>query len=155
MEKELEQEKAKFFNLYRGQEVFVLTGLSQIKNKPYDTVYPEDHLSLTPLSLISDEQLSGLAKIIFPELKGWMIALKKGIYREIQSNEGTGILIDLHDCFISWEFGEDASGNPNILAAYQHLIQSGYAVDWYSSALKRTIKVEEQIELGWVKLKEG
>lgn len=36
---------------------------------------------------------------------------------------------------------------------YQYLLQNSYAIDWYSSALGRVIKVEEQVSLGWVKLK--
>lgn len=131
MGKELEQEKVKFFNLYRGQEVFYLQGLGKLKFEPDQQILEGDCVCLKPLSLISEEDA-----IIVAKLQNWkesdMNLIPKSIRFLFQDND------------IYWL----------LPSSFQHLIQSGYAVDYYASALRRVIKVEEQVSLGWIKLKE-
>ena len=133
MEKELEQAKTSLFNLYRGQEVFYLVGLGKLRSEPDQQILEGDILLLTPLSLISDEDAIKVANLH-----------KEYSDEPPRNNKG------LRD----WGIGICMCKSFNH-KSYQHLIQSGYAVDFYDAALGRVIKVEEQVSLGWVKLREG
>lgn len=137
MEKLQQQEKAMFFAQYWQQEVFNYNKKSLYGVWCVDRSMDisEAYLSLTTLSHISDEDWISLAKIMET-----IFDLK------YEQDQNLNYCKNILDTF---------KGKYERLPAciYQHIIQSGYAVDYYSAALGRVIKVEEQIALGWVKLR--
>lgn len=145
--KELEEAKAEFSAGHWGMQVFIEASftehLSALTGIDIDNLSPEDYLLLTPLSQISDEDAIGLMRC-HSFISGNPIINSVSI--------SNGILI------IDYYYGGNTREiyNIKLLTGHQTSYFRGqaYALDHYSRILKRVVKVEEQLELGWIKLRE-
>ena len=141
------ENKEKFFALYWGQDILkipLIVGSPQrfltsvvISHSEWIDRVNVGHLELKPLSQITDEDAIEVAdilkvksdeqiKIILGEKHNRIDAVK----RIINSENGTGV------------------STKRFIEAIDFLRSKGYALPWMG------ISVEEQIEFGWVKLKE-
>jgi hypothetical protein len=132
--------KTRFFALYWGQDIAKDYDDSlHITVNPHIVEWTNNfYLELTPLSQISDEDAIEVAKILFgddiseSELKVWLPKISANLRNQFGSN----IFPIMQPYFsISWQVAD-------------YLRSKGYALPYLG------ISVEEQIELGWIKLKE-
>lgn len=134
------EQKAKLFSLYFGQEVF------KCEEYPNETVnivalsFPQikyGYLSLFDIASLSDEQLITVARMD-----------KKNRWNETDEDAprtknglrtlGLGICLCKNYC---WE-------------GYQYLLSQSIALDFYCSIEHRVISVSEQIEKGFIKIRQ-
>ena len=135
---QLTQAKERFFAQHLGQEVVFTKGnyVNRIGSKRKLDVTSlaflvggfkiKTALLLTSLSDITDEDKRDIAKMRFTFVgENFAQVADKYLSKSILPH-------DMHQCLQS----------------------KGYALDYYCPELKRVITVPEQIELGWIKLKE-
>lgn len=134
------ENKAKFFALYWGQDV-----LCSDMYGDGGTIYSatmktnslnEKWLFLKPLSQISDEDAVAIAKILFGSESDWAVEnWIKLIKLNLTDQFGSNIFPNIQPYFsISW-------------SVCDYLRSKGYALPWMD------LTVDEMIEAGWIKLK--
>lgn len=145
------ENKAKFFALYWGQEIFRYRNVDKIS--PQAINIHVDHYTLNPtvvfefgyivlkhLSSISDEDAIEVAKI--NTSIDWNNGLEPSVWinsfgYKVVSN-GTGLI---------QRYGQTLICEPYLsLHQFQLLISKGYALPWMG------LSVEEMVEAGWIKL---
>lgn len=126
--------KVKFMSQYWGQKVFINPMLSETPVENiylYDYSEPEDidseYLELTPLRLISDEDLE-------------YIALK---ISRVRDSEWSNRTLEMTNKFKKVIIEEYSTG----LSISDFLRLKSYAIEWNG------LSVEQQVDYGWVKLK--
>jgi hypothetical protein len=157
------ENKAKFFALYWRQNVF----MCEYYSKPikligthldylYGMDYPEYYLQLKPLSSISDEDASELAKYFkVTEADFWTDQFEKYrtgrhfddqddvIYHFEKVGRDICEMIEDTSFFSKRVWHKDES---DIIIAADYLRSKGYAIPWMG------LSVEEMVEAGWIKL---
>jgi hypothetical protein len=123
--------------MYLGQKVMSFLYSPEPNEKfdllSFDVSDKAGILSLRPLSSITDDEAIQVAKIVepFEGLSGWW------------TSEHGRRWANQTIAFIAV---------PNGYLVYQYLIQRGFALPFYDAATNHTFTVEEQIELGIIKL---
>lgn len=173
------ENKEKFFMQYWKQDVLMF-GLKDKKwrlDKYFFPIRKGDYLELTPLSQISDEDAIHVANLAHQSLSGdWVIirrdkdTVNGSIHIQKDSNLNNlyhvGISYKYAEIFCNHHFLKTKDDTPksyrvNIgqisisasrpvpyIAIVDFLRSKGYALPWNG------ISVEEQIEFGWIKLKQ-
>ena len=138
---ETELLKPTFFAQYWGQNVICNDDYIWRSNETFDTVlsiYNGDlskwYAVLNSIDQISEEDCILISKIVYPEFNE----------KEIQ-NAVNRIKIHIDKYGIEYFFGEDI--NSNTIKIIDFFRSKGYALPWMY------ISVEEQVKLGWIKLK--
>lgn len=157
--------KARFFAQYWGQTVY----LSFRSNRLHvvrgiivstDNIYEDDCLLLTPLSAISDEDAIQVAKIanstsFLNQIKWDVSSDNEYEFKTISSKWSFHSFdFDTTDGMVQMYDEDKPSGMPlNHYGVFQYLQSRGYALPYYVTELSRTLSVDEQVELGLIKLK--
>ena len=156
------ENKAKFFAQYWGQNVlcyYFRDGVCEREKVELDYPiqecidnYKDAKLELKPLSQISDEDALILLKLALPEYSDNFTKFpkieisKKEIKIDVYDNFGTYLEISGHGVrYLNWM---EVSFFCNVVDVIDKIRDLGYAYTWNG------ITVEEQIEFGWIKLKE-
>lgn len=166
MENTLEN-KEKFFSQYWGQKVLKATSIQGVHTvgKTFNgKIYPDQYLELTPLSQISDEDACHIAMLLV-NWQSSMSPLKPENIKVRCRVDGDHVWDELvmeflgsfeytvryrGGDFMTWIYpnGRCEWNTHNHLKVYDFLRSRGSALPWMG------LSVEEQIEYGWVKLKE-
>lgn len=131
----MSDQKAKFFAQYWGCNVLYVggVGFQRVGFGRWNLRHPDFFIELTPLSQISDEDAIEVAKILDP-------MQEHGDYRQVLE------YIDEFDMLLSDQIERNGA---IVLNVFDYLRSKGYALPWLG------ISVEEQIKLGWIKLKDN
>lgn len=136
MENTLEN-KAKFIHQYYGQKLMYVGGVGLVKiGSGYNTKHPDFFLKLTPLNLISDEDLIKVAEII--NMYGAMDILSNEAILKMHMSMAKKFLFGEYRCYrdvVIW------------FQICDFLRSKGYALSY------NDLSVEEQVQHGWVVLK--
>lgn len=133
----------KFYALYWGQEVAKTSGYEKLKtvsdiiyrNNGMSSIFCTEHLELTPLSQITDEDAIGVAKLLW---KGYKYhTVKDGSYYvkailQFDSEIKDGFELEMYP--------------HNAIKMCDYLRSKGYALPWMG------LSVEDLESYGWIKL---
>lgn len=125
------ENKMKFFAQYFGQKLLINFGSKCVVNK-LEQIISNDYLQLTPLSNITDED----------KLKCYHIYSAYIGYDYTQDFDG------IHSSALRWYDNEWNKRTENLLPISDYLRSKGYALPWMG------VSVEQQIEYGWITLKD-
>lgn len=67
--KNTSENKARFFNIYRGLPVFYIEGLDKLKTKPHDEILVDDHVILRSISSLTDDEIIECCRLM--EFSDW------------------------------------------------------------------------------------
>lgn len=148
-------EKAAYFAQYWGQNVLICTYQNTHNVKEVNGAYmlvnqPDEHLLLTPLSAITDEDAIEVGKILFGE------KYSNGKCYSPENGESYYITVHIPETTINQSVelyfdghlrNMNGYGLQNVLQVYDYLRSKGYATPF------RNYSVEQLIEMGWLKLR--
>lgn len=144
--------KARYFYLHYGQPVFKIEMLSKLYSKPYAEIIEEDHLLLTPLYHITDDQAVACCmfknEMSFMGNRKWKVERKEHYALITSRYSSHSFSLD----FISGdvEFYNDNEIEVTISDTTKDYLRSiGMACPWLGNS------VEELIEAGYCQLRKG
>lgn len=130
------ENKARFFALYWGQNLLMDEELSQVEVcNQIDFEWEQWKLSLKPLSSISDEDAIEVAKIY-----GTFYDTKEDL-EDVKDHVILALIEDDEEAYNMW----DHVGFQVMSYVIDYLRSKGYALPWMG------LSVEELVEAGWIK----
>lgn len=138
-------DKRNLFTRYYGQKVMrngnffenIPNSIVNVGNAEYDNYY----LSLKTFNDLTEEDVKELNRLFFK------------MDDTLTKIDFQGILLTMFnmDILVGNDLLLRQFSPMDFVSIYQHLIDNGFAMDYYSLEQNRIIKIAEQIKLGWIK----